>query len=366
MKLRVATFNMENLFTRPAAMGDGSGARGQQAIDDHAALNRIAAQEAYSDADKARLVALARTYGFAAAVAPAAALVQLKLIRGRLYSRSAAGVLSVVAGGRADWTGWFELRRDDVRWAATRNTARVIAETRPDILLCIEVEDRPTLLRFNEQVLGGEHGLAYGHVMLIDGNDTRGIDVGLLSRHPVRQVRSHVDDRGADGARIFSRDCPEYLIDLPGGRTLVLMPNHFKSKRGGNDPKVREKRLAQAQRVADIATEALRTRSLVLVGGDLNDTPDSRELAPLWAAGFVDVNTHPSWPTDRPGTYDTGTAANKIDYLALSPRLRAALVGTGIERRGSYHPRSWAPFDTVRSAADEASDHHLVWADFVL
>ena len=28
MKLRVATFNMENLFTRPAAMGDGSGARG--------------------------------------------------------------------------------------------------------------------------------------------------------------------------------------------------------------------------------------------------------------------------------------------------------------------------------------------------
>jgi endonuclease/exonuclease/phosphatase family metal-dependent hydrolase len=339
------------------------GAKGQQAIDDHAALNRIVAKPEYSEADKASLLALAKTYGFAAPTAPANALVKLNKVRGMLY-RTTGGKVSVAAEGRGSWTGWFDLRRDDVRWLATSNTARVIAEVRPDILICVEVEDRPTLLRFNEQVLGPEHGMAYPHVMVVDGNDTRGIDVGLLSRYPVRNLRSHVDDVGADGERIFSRDCPEYLIDLPGGRSIVIMPNHFKSKRGGNDPKVRAKRLAQAQRTAAIATEALRSRSLVLVGGDLNDTPDSVELASIWAAGFVDVNTHPSWPTDRPGTYDTGTAANKIDYLAMSPRLRAGLVGTGVERRGSYHPNTWEPFDTVKSKADEASDHHLVWGDF--
>ena len=44
----------------------------------------------------------------------------------------------------------------------------------------------------------------------------------------------------------------------------------------------------------------------------------------------------------------------------------AGLQLTGIERRGSYHPNTWQPFDTVTSKRDEASDHHLVWADFSL
>ena len=57
-------------------------------------------------------------------------------------------------------------------------------------------------------------------------------------------------------------------------------------------------------------------------------------------------------------------ASNKIDYLLMSPTLRTSLTNTGIERRGSYHPNTWTPFDTVTQSADEASDHHLVWADF--
>jgi exonuclease III len=84
----------------------------------------------------------------------------------------------------------------------------------------------------------------------------------------------------------------------------------------------------------------------------------------LWSGGFEDVMEHESYPKDRPGTYDTGTARNKIDYLIMSPSLRAALQVTGIERRGSYHPRTWEPFDTVGNKTEEASDHHLVWADF--
>ena len=68
----------------------------------------------------------------------------------------------------------------------------------------------------------------------------------------------------------------------------------------------------------------------------------------------------------RPGTFSTGTAANKIDYLIMSPKLRAKLTGTGIKRRSSYHPNTWTPFDAATKKADEASDHHLVWGDFSL
>jgi endonuclease/exonuclease/phosphatase family metal-dependent hydrolase len=366
MKLRIATFNVENLFTRPRAMADDVGAAGQAAIDDHAELNGVIGKPVYDDDDKARLLELDQKYGFSAVNPPADALVLLNKVRGQLYSRSQADVVSVVAAGRGDWTGWFFLRTDDLSWAALFNTGRVIAATDAQIQICVEVENRPTLQRFNDQVLGAKFNKAYPHVMLVDGNDERGIDVGILSRHPIRSVTSHIDDRNPNGERTFSRDCPEYVIDLSGGRKVVVLPNHFKSKRGGNTASMQARRKAQADRAHAIALTALQNAQLVLIGGDLNDTPDQPLFASLWQDGFVDVSDHPSYPTDRPGTFDTGTAANKIDYLIMSPKLREKLTSTGIERRGSYHPHTWEPFDTVTKKADEASDHQLVWADFSL
>jgi endonuclease/exonuclease/phosphatase family metal-dependent hydrolase len=366
MDLRIATFNMENLFTRPSAMAAGAGAKGQQAIDDHAELNNLIAKDSYSDQDKARLLELEKRYRFADLNQPPSALVRLNKIRGQLFKRTQAGVKSVVATGRASWTGWFELKTDDVKWSATYNTGRVIAEANADILICIEVENRPTLQRFNEQVLKAEFNCEYAHAMVIDGNDQRGIDVGILSRYPISGMRSHVDARNPGGERTFSRDSPEYVIEVTEGLHVVVIPNHFKSKRGGDSAPMKKRRLAQASAASAIAKNALQVSPFVLLGGDLNDTPDSAALRPLFLDGFQDVRTHASYPKTRPGTYGTGTAANKIDYLILSAGLRGKLVATGLERRGSYHPTLWAPFDTVKSAADEASDHHLLWADFSL
>jgi len=365
MKLRIATFNVENLFTRPTAMQDNVGKPGQAAINAHAELNNIIEKDEYSAADKKRLIALDKTYKFSSLNQPKNALVKLNKVRGRLFSTS-DGKTTVVASGRADWVGWFYLPAKDLRWAATYNTGRVIAETDADIQICVEVEDRPTLVRFNEQVLGAEFDKAYPHVMVIDGNDERGIDVGVMSKYPIVQIVSHVDDKSENDAPIFSRDCPEYAIKLTNGKIIKVLPNHFKSKRGGDNPSVQDKRKAQARRAHEIAKAALKETDLVLIGGDFNDTPAFDGFAPIWKDGFVDVSDHPSYPTDRPGTYATGTASNKIDYLVLSPKLRAKLVETGIERRGTFHPKTWEPFDTVKGPADEASDHHLLWAEFDL
>jgi len=299
MSLRIATFNVENLFTRPLAMKDGMGQVGQDAIDHHAELNRIIGKAAYDD-DKKRLLELDRKYGFSALNPPAGALVELNKIRGQLFSRSQAGVVSVVAAGRSAWTGWFFLRADDVSWEAIYNTGRVVAAVDAHIQICIEVENRPTLQRFNDQVLGAKFNKAFPHVMVLDGNDERGIDVGVMSRHPIRSMVSHVDDRNANGERTFSRDCPEYLIELPSGRKILILPNHFKSKRGGNTPAMQARRRAQADRAHAIAAAGLAQTQLVLIGGDLNDTPDEPVFASLWRDGFVDVSDHPSYPTDRP------------------------------------------------------------------
>ena len=42
--MRIATFNLENLFTRPVAMNQESDAIGREAIEDHATANRIVAK----------------------------------------------------------------------------------------------------------------------------------------------------------------------------------------------------------------------------------------------------------------------------------------------------------------------------------
>ena len=366
MTIRIASFNMENLFTRPLALSDEARSAGRHAVEDHAELNTIVEKDSYNPRDKQRLLALDDVYHFSSLNAPSNSYVVLNRVRGQLYARARTGTVTVVAGGRADWTGWFELRMGEVTWAATYNTARVIAGVNPAILVCVEVESRPTLGRFNHQVLKAQFNLGYAHHMVIDGNDERGIDVGLLSRYPIRSMASHVDDLRPDGSHIFSRDCPEYWIALADGSELLVLPNHFKSKRGGDTPAMRAKRRAQAERAHAIALAGLQRTPYVLIAGDLNDTPAQPLFDSLWQDGFADIQSHPSYPADRPGTYGTGTAANKIDYLIMSPALQQRLQAAGIERQGSYHPTLWQPYDTVTKTSDEASDHHLVWADFDL
>lgn len=87
--------------------------------------------------------------------------------------------------------------------------------------------------------------------MVIDGNDQRGIDVGLMTGkdHPIGMMRIHVDDRDHQGSGIFSHDCPEYAIALPCGATLWVLVHHLKSKGYGGKEAPDRKRKAQATRV---------------------------------------------------------------------------------------------------------------------
>jgi endonuclease/exonuclease/phosphatase family metal-dependent hydrolase len=223
----------------------------------------------------------------------------------------------------------------------------------------------------------------YAHVMLIDGNDARGIDVGLATRagYPIGRVRSHADDLKPDGYPIFSRDCPEYEVTTPSGKTIMVLANHFKSKFGGNNAASRAKRRAQAEAAA-LHYNRLRGEGheYIVVLGDLNDTPDSDELQPLLGATDLrDVSGHakftaveyhnPSRPEDRGlGTYGLGNDNDKIDYLLISPALWCKVTAGGIFRKGAW-PGSrarWEVYPELTKKHHAASDHHLIWADIDL
>ena len=155
----------------------------------------------------------------------------------------------------------------------------VVRDVGADVLGVVEADDRTTLQRFSDRLLADVGGTPYEQVMLVDGNDDRGIDVGVMVRAPltIAHLRTHVFDRDAEGV-VFSRDCCEYHVRTPDGGVLAVLVNHFKSK-GYSEPGDRlgaGRRRRQAARVAEIY-RGLRAEGIdrVAIVGDLNDSMDS-------------------------------------------------------------------------------------------
>ena len=62
MTLRIATFNAENLFTRPAVMRYADWQKGKAVPEDYAALTNLVNEDTYDAAIKAKLVTLVDKY----------------------------------------------------------------------------------------------------------------------------------------------------------------------------------------------------------------------------------------------------------------------------------------------------------------
>jgi endonuclease/exonuclease/phosphatase family metal-dependent hydrolase len=383
--VRIASFNVENFFARPKAMNQHNWTEGRPILAAHAELNTLLEQPIYTELDKARIVELLGVLGLTRT--DTAEMAVLHQVRGRLVRRPQAGGVDVVAAGRGAWVGWVDLTTEPVTATAIANTARVIRDVNPQVLGVVEAENRVVLkhftdaqLRTPDPALGGTGATGpdvplFPNVMLIDGNDDRGIDVAILTqdRYVLGPVRSHVDDTDSQGV-VFSRDCPEYEVRTPGGHRLFILVNHLKSKGYGSQSDNNARRLRQAQRVADIYRRLRKDGvSYVAVLGDFNDTPTSAPLAPLLTGTDLrDISTHPSFDDGgigRPGTFGTMTAAQHIDYILLSPALYAKATGGGIWRLGAWGGANgtlWPHYVTVTEANDAASDHAAVYADLTL
>lgn len=375
MRLCLATFNANNLFQRPKVFQQaGFSSDAAEVLNDLQKLESLLAKPSYSGKTADGIVSLLTKYEFHNhKVFPADRWFQVNEVRGKLFrvrktskATTAKSNVELVAAGRADWLGWIELTRENVNAVSTDNTARVIQALKADVLCLVEVEDRHTLERFDRQTLG-KFAASFGNNLLIDGNDPRGIDIGVLSRFPIRSVRSHIADVTAvKKVPIFSRDCPEFEIGLPDGRSLWLLGNHFKSQGYGAQIANDAKRLSQAKRVRELLTRFDLTRDLVAVAGDLNDSPTSASLKPLLTMpGLRDVlksplHNGPTW------TYHDGR--QQIDYLLVSQPLFDRMTAVGIERRGLFHKTNFGGkfphFLEVTNEITQASDHAAVWAEF--
>ena len=384
--MRIAAFNVENLFDRAKAFNQPP-ADAQRIIGAVAELNALFEEENYTATRKNRMLELAEVLELNRFNEGPFALI--RQIRGAVFRRPQAGGIEVVADGRDDWIGWAELKTAPVDEIAVLNTGRVLRDVNADILAVIEAEDRVALKKFTEFVfaqVSEELPVAlrpkpYANIMLIDGNDDRGIDVGLMTKSgfEIGLMRSHIQDLTAAGGTIYSRDCPEYAVTTPDGETIWILPNHFKSKFGGNNAASIAKREAQATRTKEIY-ESLRNsgEDNVVVLGDLNDTPDSDPLQPLLAqTDLQDVSAHTLFEVGEfnvsannsnlgIGTFGLGNDNLKIDYVLLSPALFDRVTAAGLFRKGAWPgsmPKRWAVYESLTKPVHVASDHHAVWVD---
>lgn len=258
--------------------------------------------------------------------------------------------------------------------ADTAAIARRIVEMDVDVLAVQEVENVEMLRRFNRDYLNG----LYKHEILVEGNDARFIDVGLLSKLPVGAVTSHqaTPDPARPGEPIFGRDLLEAEILNPSRTRLLftVFNNHLKSKfvPFGQDPRRARieadgLRRRQAEAISRIVGRRMRRDARYLVTGDMNDLPDASTLQPMLTIdgrGLVNAlanpqeTRHPKPERSGPGpqitawTYRFKESGKPprfqlLDQIWLSSALQDRQVAATIDRRrlhggdGSDHDPAW-------------------------
>ena len=360
---RVASFNVQNLFSRAKILNLRKHNYVDSKLEKVSEFNKLIHQKSnFTTEQKKQIVELyqeLKTH------------ITVRENRGKLFNENKT---KVVAQSGKHWDGEAKFKRAKFSEVGRKNTARVIRSVKADVACIVEAEDRPTLQAFDGHLLS----YRFKYEMLLDGNDRRGIDVGIYSRFPLGGIWTHMFDKKGS-SRIFSRDCPEYEILLPNGKSLFVLCNHLKSKGYDFDEKADARRKSQAKAIAEILERYDLSKDWVIVAGDLNDTPDSNPLAPLMnVPNLFDVlklqfgnNFSKRW------TYQYQGEFNQIDYILISKPLKSAFKKAGVERRGIYKLKQLTQstngnipveteFNTITNRASAASDHGAVWAEFDL
>eukprot|EP00913_Durusdinium_trenchii_P013406 g12587.t1 len=265
----------------------------------------------------------------------------------------------------------------------------VSADMDVDVLAVQEVENFEILKEFNKTNLGN----LYPHRVLIEGNDPRFIDVGVLSKLPIGAVTSFqtAEHSTEPGKRVFGRDLLEIEILNPQ-RTKVLftlynthLKSHFGDDDNGGQGKVKNdiRRRRQAEMIREIVAKRMRTTSRYAIVGDMNDPPDAdplKALRKIDGQKMVDALTSPTEvgqmkdetnPADNPTTTAwthrykaSGVPPEHLlfDHIWLSPKLADKWNGSFVGRRknlggdGSDHDPAWVELNAKQTGEEVIKD----------
>lgn len=234
--------------------------------------------------------------------------------------------------------------------ARTEQLATAIALIDPDVIALAEVENAATLDALAAKL--ASMGKPYPLVHLGETGSNGSVDVGVLSRGTLTQVKTHRDTPlvEADGTKTtFAREFLEVRMTF-GAQAVVMFAAHFRSK-ATDDP---ARRLAEAKGAQAIMTSvgAELPEALVVLGGDLNDTPGSEPIKAMDLGGAL-VRVASDLPAAKQGTYIFQGVDQAIDHI---------YVVKGQAAR--YLPMSATVYRDDPKGGFGGSDHGALAADF--
>jgi hypothetical protein len=188
--------------------------------------------------------------------------------------------------------------------------ARIFKTYQPSLAFCVEISSIKLLREYDQEFLGNRY-----EEFSIEGNDPRGVDVGLLLRRDLPldvEMHSHKNliEIGT-GDLVFSRDLPVFILREKGLEQpiLIVVGTHFKSQRSSpSDPNGFNKRSLQVKAASLLITEYEKQfpqTPIILTGDFNNDVRWAPEFAPLRTIGLKDSFelASDSVPMDLRGTH---------------------------------------------------------------
>jgi len=206
----------------------------------------------------------------------------------------------------------FESEPTEAEFLAKAQTvANGIRALNADIVLLQEFETEECLTA-TMSFLGD---MNYTVSLISETGGNASLDVVVMGRGELAGQRSHGNDEiplPNRGTTTFSRDFLEVHILYEGYR-IIAFNGHFKAKTR-DDP---QRRLAEAMAAHEIASEVATNypEALVVLGGDLNDTPGSAPINALESGGqFLRVASELG---SEAATYTYRGEPQAIDHLYL-------------------------------------------------
>ena len=147
----------------------------------------------------------------------------------------------------------------------------------PDVVGLAEVENKWVLRELTQGTPLRQAGYRYVHY---DSPDRRGIDVALIYRQDrFRVVHSRRVNVSDSSAGFFTRDILMVEGVTASGDTVVLLLNHWPSKRGGDEAEAQRLRVADTLRRLMVEQYARHPDAAVIAMGDMNSTPAEAPIA---------------------------------------------------------------------------------------
>lgn len=181
----------------------------------------------------------------------------------------------------------------------------------PDVIVMEEIENRNVLNMIATRAVGN---LGYRYQALIEGDDSRGIDIGVLSKHPIISANRY--PLVINGRKVNTRGILGVALNVEGN-SVVVFGNHWPSQ---SNPV--QERIASAQLLNNLANQTAQANpkpALIIALGDFNtlgtDSPSPFSYLP----DFIDAEPQARKVVRdlNPGTHFFKGGWSSLDHIFI-------------------------------------------------